>query len=98
MIDTPPKWAALFDALGGRAAFANRLLVDESTVWRWSRGGHRPGRRVRDNVNALCDEHKLAHVFSLVAPRPKKKAATRTRSKRPAKRAKRATKKGGARA
>ncbi len=61
--DTPAPWVALYAAIGGRSQLAFVCLVDESTLWRWSRKVTRPSVAVVAMVNRLCDEHGVAPVF-----------------------------------
>lgn len=62
--DHVEAWRALYEAAGGRARLAERLEVDESTLYRWSREHRAPSRIVRNAVNAVCDELGVAHVFT----------------------------------
>ena len=62
--DHVEAWRALYERAGGRAKLAERLEVDESTLYRWSRERRAPSSIVRNAVNAICDELGVAHVFT----------------------------------
>jgi hypothetical protein len=61
---TPSRWKALYDACGGQEKLASALLVEVSTLWRWSRGQCMPGLAVQAHVNALCKRHGVRRVFN----------------------------------
>jgi hypothetical protein len=65
LTETPPRWAALYEAAGGRDAVATALGVPASALYRWSRGKHLPRPRYRAALAALCEAHGVANVLGV---------------------------------